>query len=44
VNAVHVLQQGRTAHGDDASSAVIEQLLAALRDEVAPILLKRGQT
>jgi hypothetical protein len=38
-----VLQQGRAAHADDASAAVIEQLLAALRDEVAPILLKPGQ-
>lgn len=43
VNTVHVLQQGRAAHADDASAAVIEQLLAALRDEVAPILLKPGQ-
>lgn len=43
VNTIHVLQQGRAAQADDASSAVIEQLLAALRDDVAPILLKRGQ-
>lgn len=43
VNTIHVLQQGRAAPADDTSSAVIEQLLAALRDEVSPILLKRGQ-
>jgi len=46
VNVIDSLRPEKAArhtHADDAPSAVIEQLLTALRHEVAPILLNRRQ-